>query len=208
MTVTKNPSKCTRLESVSLDIFCIGRQVQALAWSSIDESVVPAPDWDFTHIWSISGFLSLGIVVDIRSQERKERQTSWWKWWCGIKGRDICEARVNEIGVLNLQMKKEMKNSFKNGEIMKNGLRGLFSENLIFRLFFELVSHLIFHEKWNEKWIEKWTKNGTVNYTIVLVGHHDVFHFRDRLSMNYEFAEDNGWVGICRNDWFQNWFKG
>jgi len=28
---------------------------------------------------------------------------------------------VNEIGVLNLQMKNEMKNSFKNGEIMKNG---------------------------------------------------------------------------------------
>jgi hypothetical protein len=28
---------------------------------------------------------------------------------------------VNEIGVLNLQMKNEMKNGFKNGEIMKNG---------------------------------------------------------------------------------------
>jgi hypothetical protein len=49
-----------------------------------------------------------------------------------IKGRDRCEARVDEIGVLNLQMKNEMKNGFKNGEIMKNGLRGLFSENLIF----------------------------------------------------------------------------
>src|ERR1700678_2849363 len=43
---------------------------------------------------------------------------------------------------------------------------------------------------------------------IVLVGYHDVFHFRDRLSMNYEFIEDNGWVGIYRNDQFQNWFKG
>ena len=182
MAVTKNPSKCTRLESVSLDIFCIGRQVQALAWSSIDESVVPAPDWDFTHIWSISGFLSLGIVVDIRSQERKERQTSWWKWWCGIKGRDICYI-VNKIGVLNLQMKNEMKNGFKNGEIMKNGSRGLFSENLIFWLFFELICCLIFHEKWNEKWIEKWTKNATVNYTNIYIA-------RAVLNSSYQFCRD------------------
>jgi hypothetical protein len=65
-------------------------------------------------------------------------------------------------------MKNEMKNGFKNGEIMKNGLRGLFSENLIFWLFFELICRLIFHEKWNEKWIEKWTKNATVNYTNVV----------------------------------------
>jgi hypothetical protein len=39
---------------------------------------------------------------------------------------------------------------------------------------------------------------------IVLVSHHDVFHLRDQLLMNYEFAEDNGWVGICQNDLFQN----
>jgi hypothetical protein len=38
-----------------------------------------------------------------------------------IKARDRCEARVDEIGVINLQMKNEMKNGFKNGEIMKNG---------------------------------------------------------------------------------------
>src|ERR1700678_2883300 len=83
----------------------------------------------------------------IQINKQKHVSQSRSRWVLLLKGRDRCEVRVDEIGVLNLQMKNEMKNSFKNGEIMKNGSRGLFSENLIFRLFFELVSHLIFHEK-------------------------------------------------------------
>src|ERR1700678_3473752 len=88
-------------------------------------------------------------------QTNKQMSQSRSRLVLSLKGRDRCKARVDEIRVLNLQMKNEMKNGFKNGEIMKNGLRGLFSENLIFQLFFELISHLIFHEKLNEKWIEK-----------------------------------------------------
>ena len=64
------------------------------------------------------------------------------------------------------------------------------------------------HEGKDEKWEGYYFYKICFFIYTVLVGCHDVFHFRDQLSMNNEFVEDNGWVGIYCNDRFQNWFEG